>query len=136
MHICFDCVFYSVVELWIRMYLSLGLHKGHPSYRSLQPSKKNIKHFKTMHFFFAFKFFCRSFLTIWLRIRIQPTKIRCGSTALVFHRYIFSGWSTSFEIAKNGEQDYSRQTRSCVWTQEMLKAQMREIVLGHFDPSL
>jgi hypothetical protein len=28
--------------------LSLGLHKGHTSYRrSLQPSKKNIQHFKT-----------------------------------------------------------------------------------------
>ncbi len=28
-------------------YLSLGLHKRHPSYRgSLQPSKENIQHFK------------------------------------------------------------------------------------------
>jgi hypothetical protein len=31
----------------IAIYLSLYLHKGHPSYRrSLQPSKKNIQHFK------------------------------------------------------------------------------------------
>jgi hypothetical protein len=30
------------------IYLSLSLHKGRPSYRrSLQPSKKNIQHFKT-----------------------------------------------------------------------------------------
>jgi hypothetical protein len=30
------------------IYLSLGLHKGFPSYRrSLQPSKENIQHFKT-----------------------------------------------------------------------------------------
>jgi hypothetical protein len=30
------------------IYLSLGLPKGRPSYRrSLQPSKENIKHFKT-----------------------------------------------------------------------------------------
>jgi hypothetical protein len=29
------------------IYLSLGLHKGRPSYRrSLQPSKNNIQHFK------------------------------------------------------------------------------------------
>jgi hypothetical protein len=29
-------------------YLSIGLHKGRPSYRrSLQPSKENIQHFKT-----------------------------------------------------------------------------------------
>jgi hypothetical protein len=29
-------------------YLSLGLHKGFPSYRrSFQPSKENIQHFKT-----------------------------------------------------------------------------------------
>jgi hypothetical protein len=30
------------------IYLSLGLHKGSPSYRrSLQPSKENFQHFKT-----------------------------------------------------------------------------------------
>jgi hypothetical protein len=32
----------------IAIYLSLGLHKGCPSYRrSLQPSKETIQHFKT-----------------------------------------------------------------------------------------
>jgi hypothetical protein len=32
----------------LAIYLSLGLHKGRPSYRrSLHPSKKNIQHFKT-----------------------------------------------------------------------------------------
>jgi hypothetical protein len=31
-----------------KIYLSLGLHKGRPSYkRSLQLSKENIQHFKT-----------------------------------------------------------------------------------------
>ncbi len=35
----------------IAIYLSLGLHKGRPSYRrSLHPSKGNIKHFKTWNF--------------------------------------------------------------------------------------
>jgi hypothetical protein len=35
----------------IARYLSLGLHKGPPSYRrSLQPSKENIHHFKTWNF--------------------------------------------------------------------------------------
>jgi hypothetical protein len=31
-----------------KIFLSLGLHEGRPSYRrSLQPSKENILHFKT-----------------------------------------------------------------------------------------
>ncbi len=39
----------------IAVYLSLGLHKGHQSYRrSLQPSKQNIQHFKTWNVFFLF----------------------------------------------------------------------------------
>ncbi len=40
----------NLVFFWskIAIYLSLGLHKGHPSYRrSLLPSKENIQHFKT-----------------------------------------------------------------------------------------
>jgi hypothetical protein len=37
------------------IYLSLGLHKGRPSYRrSLQPSKENIQHFKKILYFFLF----------------------------------------------------------------------------------
>jgi hypothetical protein len=32
----------------ISIYLSLGFHNGHPSYRrTIQLSKENIKHFKT-----------------------------------------------------------------------------------------
>jgi hypothetical protein len=32
----------------LAIYLSIGLHKGGPSYRrSLQPSKEKIQHFKT-----------------------------------------------------------------------------------------
>ncbi len=61
----------------IAMYLSLGLHKGRPSYRrSLPPSKKNIQHFKTWTFLIFYLFF-GSFLPSW--IRIQPTSIQCGS---------------------------------------------------------
>jgi hypothetical protein len=41
-------IFYIYIFLIkIAVYLSLGLHKGRPSYRrSLQPSKENILHFK------------------------------------------------------------------------------------------
>jgi hypothetical protein len=53
----------------ISINLSLGLHKGRPSYcrRSLQPSKENIQHFKAWKFSF--------FLFLWvifaLLIRIR-----------------------------------------------------------------
>ncbi len=48
--------------------VSLGLHKGRPSYRrSLQPSKENIQHFKTWNFLIFF-YFCGSFLPSWTRI--------------------------------------------------------------------
>jgi hypothetical protein len=41
----------------IAIYLSLGLHKGRPSYRkNLQPSKENIQHFTTLNFFTFFYF--------------------------------------------------------------------------------
>jgi hypothetical protein len=40
--------FFKFVFNKVAIYLSLGLHKEHPSYRrSLQPSKENIQHFKT-----------------------------------------------------------------------------------------
>jgi hypothetical protein len=33
-------------------FISIGLHKGRPGYRrSLQPTKENIQHFKTLNFF-------------------------------------------------------------------------------------
>jgi hypothetical protein len=39
------------------IYLSLGLHKGRPSYRrSLQPSKENIQLFEKLNFFVVFYF--------------------------------------------------------------------------------
>ena len=51
------------------IYLSLGLHKGRPSYRrSLQPSKKNIQDFKTWKFC-TFFYFCGQFFPSWSRIR-------------------------------------------------------------------
>ncbi len=50
--------FFIKIEIW----LSLDLHKGRTSYRrSLQPSKKNIQHFKTWKF--------------KMRIRIQQLKL-------------------------------------------------------------
>jgi hypothetical protein len=45
--------FFSFFLLLIKkcIYLSAGLHKGRPSYRrSLQHSKENIQHFKTLNF--------------------------------------------------------------------------------------
>ncbi len=63
--------------------LSLGLHKGRPSYRrSLQPSKKNIQHFITWKFCPFFLFFVGHFCppgsgsAIWMRIRIQNLLMR------------------------------------------------------------
>jgi hypothetical protein len=50
-------------------YLSLGLHKGRPSYRrSLQPSKKNIQQFKTSNFS-VFFYFGWTFLPSWILVR-------------------------------------------------------------------
>ncbi len=53
------------------IYLSLGLHKGRPSYKiSFQLSKENIQHFRTWTFLIIF-YFCVSFLPSWIRIRIR-----------------------------------------------------------------
>ncbi len=52
----------------ITIFLSIGLHKGRPSYRrNLQPSKENIQHFKTLSSS-TFFYFCESFLSSWIRI--------------------------------------------------------------------
>jgi hypothetical protein len=58
------------LEQKLLFFLSLGLHKGRPSYRrSLQPSKENIQYLKPWKFW-TFKFyFCVSFLPSWIRIR-------------------------------------------------------------------
>ncbi len=57
------------------IYLSLGLHKGRPSYkRSLQLSKENILHFKTWNFLFFPTFvghFCHPGAGSGFRIRIR-----------------------------------------------------------------
>ncbi len=54
----------------IAIYLSLGLHKGRPSYRRIfQPSKKNIHHFKKHEIKKKINF-CGSFLPFWIRVRI------------------------------------------------------------------
>jgi hypothetical protein len=76
------------------IYISLGLHKGFPSYRrSLQPSKENIQHLKTWNFLIFF-YFCGSFLPSWIQIRTpepdtdplpllnpDPIRIRIQNTA-------------------------------------------------------
>ncbi len=50
------------------IFLSLGLHKGRPSYRRrLQLSKENIQHFKTW-IFLIFFYFYGTFLPSWIRI--------------------------------------------------------------------
>ncbi len=52
------------------IYLSLGLHRERPSYRrSLQLLKEAIQHFKKLTFKIFF-YFCGSFLSSWIRIRI------------------------------------------------------------------
>ncbi len=73
----------------IAIYLSLGLHKGRPSYReSLQPSKENIQHFKTWNFS-TFFYFCGSILPSWIRIhRSYWIRIQAENTG-VNH---FKGW--------------------------------------------
>ncbi len=60
--------------------LSLGLHKGRPSYRrSLQPSKENIQYLKTWKSwpFLCVCHFCPpgSGSALWMRIRIQQLKL-------------------------------------------------------------
>ncbi len=59
----------------IAIYLSLGLHKGRPSYkRSLRPSKENTQHFKTWNLIFSIfvGFFCP-----------PRSESGCGSTDLI-----------------------------------------------------
>ncbi len=71
------------------VYLSLGLHKGRPSYRrSLQPSKENIQYFKTWNFLIIFLFLW-TFLPSWIRIRIRthwPDWIRINKQNQFFCR--------------------------------------------------
>ena len=65
----------------IAIYLSIGLHKGRPSYgRSLKPSKENIQHVKTWNFL-TFLYFCGSFLPSRVRTpNLDPTRIRIRNT--------------------------------------------------------
>jgi hypothetical protein len=56
--------FYIFFWSKIAIYLSIGLHKGRPSYRrSLQSSKENIQHFKTWNILWVI-------LPSWINIRI------------------------------------------------------------------
>ncbi len=69
----------------ITIYLSLGPHKGCPSYmRGLHPSKENIQHLDKTWIFFTFvdNFFPPGsgsgfVFPVW--IRIQPNQNECGS---------------------------------------------------------
>ncbi len=61
----------NLENLQVKKFIFWILHKGRPSYRSLQPSKENIQHFKTRNFLIFF-YFCGSFLLpSWIRIRIS-----------------------------------------------------------------
>jgi hypothetical protein len=58
------------------IYISLGLHKGRPSFKkSLQPSKRNIQHFKKLNlltfFFFLLVIFTLLDSDPGLRVRIR-----------------------------------------------------------------
>ncbi len=58
----------------IAIYLSLGLHKGRPSYmRSLQPSKENTQHFKT------WKFWTFSIFWVTFALLDPDPQFECGS---------------------------------------------------------
>ncbi len=59
---------YIWIFFWskIAIYLSLGLHKGRPSYRrSLQPSKENIQHINLFNFF----------LFLWVKIKVHAPSV-------------------------------------------------------------
>ncbi len=69
------------ISFWSKVviYLSLGLHKGRPSYRrSLQPSKENIQHFKTWNLCFLHFLgnFCLAGSRPGSRLRIRGTESR------------------------------------------------------------
>ncbi len=67
----------------IAIYLSLCLHKGHPSYRrSLQTAKENIQHFNRWNLLTVL-YFSGLFLHSWIRIRIANLEPDPG-TALNF----------------------------------------------------
>jgi hypothetical protein len=93
----------------IAIYLSLGLYKWRQSYwRIFQPSKENVQHFKKWNFFAVF-YFCGSFLSALIRIRItnsnpdpgtplnpDPSRIRNTAPSLVkdpLARWICKDWA-------------------------------------------
>ncbi len=83
----------------IAIYLSLGLHKGRPSYRrSLQPSKEKIQHFKTWNFSLFFFNFRGSFCSpSWIRIRIpnlDRTRINWPDWFRIEDLFISTFWET------------------------------------------
>ncbi len=70
----------KILFFWgkIVIYFSVGLHEGRPSYmRSLQPSKENMQHFKTINFL---TFLGGSFLSSWIGSgSSQSIKISAGA---------------------------------------------------------
>jgi hypothetical protein len=91
----------KIIFIWsnIAFYLSLGLHKGRPSYiRSLHPSEENISHFKITWIFFPFVGLfgppgsgSRSSRPKWMRIRIRNTAQE--STNSWLERSLTSEWN-------------------------------------------
>ncbi len=80
----------SYFDKKIVIYLSLGLHKGRPSYRrSLQPSKENIHHFKRWNLL-AVSYFSGSFLSSWIHNTASHSTLKIFAEKRLIEIDIFS----------------------------------------------
>ncbi len=96
--------------LLIAVYLSLGLSKGRSSYkRSLQPSKKNIQHFKRWNLLTVF-YFSGPFLLSWIRILIANPDTDPGTPLnpdpqhwYRYERYNAMSWVAEFTLEQKSK---------------------------------
>ncbi len=113
------------IIFWIKttIYLSLGLHKGRPSYiRSLQLSKENIQHFKTWNFLGPLgkppalpitSTLCRISSHMRIRIRIRflwPDWIRIQSGS--GSETLATSWQNTFLVASKIARKHPDLTRT------------------------
>jgi hypothetical protein len=114
----------------VAIFWSLGLHKGHPSYRRrLQPSKENIQLIKTWSF--PHFFHCLKVLFAFLdRDPVPADQIQCrlcgseyGSTSLGFGS-VWSPWSLSWSFSTKQEEF------GCKRTDEDLRAEKEQVSLA------
>jgi hypothetical protein len=76
------------------------LHEERPNYRrSLQSSKENIQYFKPV-LFLIISFLCASFLSTWIQIRNQPTKINAVPNPQQTKGISFYPTNSSFNLEK------------------------------------